>query len=116
MDNSDNLPAGERDGDGAGDPDTILECTSVTKRFGDFVAIDDVSLSVRTSEVVCIVGASGSGKSTFLRLINGLERFDQGKIVFDGIKLPGKRRDVERIRREVEAGPIWRRWRRPDWF
>jgi len=89
-------------GNGGGQPSAyMLECRKVTKRFGSFIAIDGVSLEVRHGEVVCIVGASGSGKSTLLRLVNGLERLNEGEIVVDGIRLPGKRRDVENIRREV---------------
>ena len=50
---------------------------------------------------MCIVGPSGGGKSTFLRVLNALESIDAGRIVIDGIELPGSRQDVENIRREV---------------
>lgn len=98
---SDDMAAGGRTGDGTDGNDLMLHCRDVRKRFGDFVAIDGVSLDVRPGEVICIIGASGSGKSTFLRLVNGLERFNEGEIVVDGVRISSNRRDIERIRREV---------------
>src|SRR6185312_7844879 len=79
----------------------IIRCEALTRRFGAFTALKAVDFRVRRGEVVCIVGPSGGGKSTLLRTINGLEAFDEGSIVVDGIKLPGNRGDVMRIRREV---------------
>jgi len=81
--------------------DPIIVCRDVRKRFGKFEALKGVSTEVRTGEVVCVVGPSGGGKSTFLRTLNGLETLDGGEIVVDGIHLPGRKRDIERIRREV---------------
>lgn len=82
-----------------GDP--IILCRKVVKRFGDFTALDGISTEVRAGEVVCIVGPSGGGKSTFLRMINGLEGIDGGEIVVDGIRLPGGKKDIQNVRREV---------------
>jgi len=58
--------------------------TGVSRRFGSFVAIDNVSLSIGPGEVVAIIGPSGAGKSTLLRMINHLERPDEGLIAIDG--------------------------------
>jgi sulfate/thiosulfate transport system ATP-binding protein len=57
---------------------------SVTKRFGDFVALDDVSMEVRDGSLAALLGPSGSGKSTLLRVIAGLERPDAGSVRLDG--------------------------------
>ena len=54
------------------------------KRFGDFVAVDDVSLEVESGELVAFLGPSGSGKSSILRIIAGLERADSGSVFFAG--------------------------------
>jgi putrescine transport system ATP-binding protein len=56
----------------------------VTKRFGDFVAVNDVSLDVRRGEIFCLLGGSGSGKTTLLRMLAGFETPTSGKIYIDG--------------------------------
>jgi sulfate transport system ATP-binding protein len=69
----------------------------VSKRFGDFVAISDVSLSVPPGSLTALLGPSGSGKSTLLRVIAGLEEPDEGKVVISGVEstgLPAQKRGV----------------------
>ena len=56
----------------------------VTKRFGDFVAVDDVSLDVHRGEIFCLLGGSGSGKTTLLRMLAGFETPTAGRILVDG--------------------------------
>ena len=83
-----------------GQPDIIVT-EGVDKWFGDFQALDDVSLSVKEHEIVVILGPSGSGKSTFIRCLNRLEEHDSGRIVIDGIELNEDVRNLRAIREEV---------------
>src|SRR6202012_2164630 len=61
-----------------------LRIESVTKRFGEFVAVNDVSLDVRRGEIFCLLGGSGSGKTTLLRMLAGFETPTSGRIFIDG--------------------------------
>jgi putrescine transport system ATP-binding protein len=57
---------------------------SVTKRFGDFVAVDNVSLTIYKGEIFCLLGGSGCGKTTLLRMLAGFETPTSGRILIDG--------------------------------
>ncbi|KPF86276.1 ABC transporter ATP-binding protein [alpha proteobacterium AAP38] len=59
----------------------------VTKKFGDFTAVDDVSLSIYRGEFFSLLGGSGSGKTTLLRMLAGFERPTEGKIFIDGVDM-----------------------------
>jgi sulfate/thiosulfate transport system ATP-binding protein len=61
-----------------------ISVNSVTKRFGDFVALDDVSIDVPDGGLTALLGPSGSGKSTLLRVIAGLEQPDAGQVLISG--------------------------------
>src|SRR6059058_4639293 len=61
-----------------------IEARNVTKRFGDFVALEDVSVEVDSGSLTALLGPSGSGKSTLLRVIAGLERPDAGEVFISG--------------------------------
>jgi sulfate transport system ATP-binding protein len=70
---------------------------AVSKRFGDFVALDDVSLEVRDGSLTALLGPSGGGKSTLLRVIAGLEQPDAGRVLIageDATAKPPQRRNV----------------------
>ncbi|HEY8628716.1 MAG TPA: TOBE-like domain-containing protein [Gaiellaceae bacterium] len=62
----------------------MIEARGVTKRFGDFVALEDVSVAVESGSLTALLGPSGSGKSTLLRVIAGLERPDAGAVFISG--------------------------------
>jgi general L-amino acid transport system ATP-binding protein len=78
-----------------------IELKGVHKWFGDFHALNDVSLSVRPGEKIVICGPSGSGKSTLIRCINHLEPHDEGQIIVDGHELTNDLRKIETVRSEV---------------
>jgi putrescine transport system ATP-binding protein len=61
----------------------------VTKTFGDFVAVDEVSLSIYRNEFFALLGGSGSGKTTLLRMLAGFEQPTEGKIFIDGVDMAG---------------------------
>jgi sulfate transport system ATP-binding protein len=74
-----------------------IAVNNVKKRFGDFVALDDVSIEVPDGSLTALLGPSGSGKSTLLRVIAGLEQPDEGAILIadtDATKLPPQKRGV----------------------
>jgi sulfate transport system ATP-binding protein len=62
----------------------MIEAREIVKRFGEFTALNDVSVEVPTGSLTALLGPSGSGKSTLLRVIAGLERPDEGAVVLDG--------------------------------
>jgi len=79
----------------------MIEIQGVSKWFGAFQALKNVSLSVARGEKIVVCGPSGSGKSTMIRLINRLERHESGRIMVDGIEVADDVKAIEAIRREV---------------
>jgi sulfate/thiosulfate transport system ATP-binding protein len=74
-----------------------IVATGITKRFGSFVALDDVDLDVRSGGLTALLGPSGGGKSTLLRIIGGLEDPDAGSVRINGLdstRIPAQRRNV----------------------
>jgi putative spermidine/putrescine transport system ATP-binding protein len=87
-------------------PAVALE--GVVKRFGDVIAVDDVSLEVRPGEFFSLLGPSGSGKTTCLRMIAGFEQPTQGRILLDGgdvSDLPPFERDVNTVFQDYALFP-----------
>src|SRR5262245_37346538 len=73
------------------DPQAVpyINIESVTKKFGDFVAVNDVSLKVYRGELFCLLGGSGCGKTTLLRMLAGFEQPTSGRISIDGVDMTG---------------------------
>ena len=65
----------------------FIRIRNVTRRFGDVVAVDDLSLDIARGELFCLLGASGCGKTTLLRMLAGFESVDSGSIEIDGIDM-----------------------------
>jgi ABC-type polar amino acid transport system ATPase subunit len=78
----------------------IIEMKGVTKSFGQFMALQNINLTVLEGEIVVIIGPSGSGKSTLIRCINQLENHNAGEIVVDGSRV-GSDRQAAAARAEV---------------
>jgi general L-amino acid transport system ATP-binding protein len=83
----------------AGKP--MIEMRGVGKWFGAFQVLKGIDLEVAQGEKIVLCGPSGSGKSTLVRLVNGLEPYQAGKVAVDGIELGGDPRAVEAVRLEV---------------
>ena len=66
-----------------------IRIEQVSKRFGDFVAVDEVSLNIYRSELFCLLGGSGCGKTTLLRMLAGFEEPSSGRIFIDGLDMSG---------------------------
>jgi putrescine transport system ATP-binding protein len=82
----------------AADPDSAyVRIANVSKKFGDFTAVDDVSLDIRRGEIFCLLGGSGSGKTTLLRVLAGFETPSAGSIRIDGVDM----RDIPPYERPV---------------
>ena len=81
--------------------DDIIVCRDVHKWFGQLHVLRGIDLTVKSGEVVVIFGASGSGKSTFIRTINRLEEHQRGDIIVDGIELTNDIRNVAAVRSEI---------------
>ena len=74
-----------------------VRIANLTKRFGDFVAVDDVSLDIRRGEIFCLLGGSGSGKTTLLRMLAGFAAPSTGRILIEDVdmtKVPPHERPV----------------------
>ena len=80
---------------------SIVVAKNIRKSFGPLEVLKGVSLTIEPGEVVALIGRSGSGKSTFLRCLNGLESIDSGEIAIAGHQMSRKPAELRRLRRDV---------------
>jgi polar amino acid transport system ATP-binding protein len=76
---------------------SLVELKDVVKRYGQHTVLDGVSLTVEKGEIIAIIGRSGSGKSTMLRCINGLEPIQGGTVAFDGTVVNDPATDLRKL-------------------
>lgn len=79
----------------------MIKVEKLNKSFGDLHVLKDIDITVKESDVVCLIGASGSGKSTLLRCLNFLELKDSGNITFEGEKVEKETHDLNKVREKV---------------
>ncbi|MBD3169820.1 MAG: ATP-binding cassette domain-containing protein [candidate division Zixibacteria bacterium] len=79
----------------------MIQAIDIHKSFGDLKVLNGAGMEVGAGEVNVLLGYSGSGKSTFIRCLNGLEIIDSGMITIDGVPLDGDRKNIARIRSET---------------
>lgn len=71
------------------DATPFVSIENITKKFGEFTAVDNISLDIYKNELFCLLGGSGSGKSTLLRMLAGFESPTSGRIIIDGVDMAG---------------------------
>jgi putative glutamine transport system ATP-binding protein len=79
----------------------MIRFHQVNKHYGQFHVLKDINLSVKSGEVVVVIGPSGSGKSTLVRCINRLETITDGELIVDGIRVNDKKTDINLLRRNI---------------
>ena len=79
----------------------LIETKDLKKNFGDLEVLKGISETIYKGEVICIIGPSGGGKSTFLRCLNMLEEPTEGEVYFEGEKLDAKSTDIDRHRQKI---------------
>ncbi|MDR3174224.1 MAG: ATP-binding cassette domain-containing protein, partial [Treponema sp.] len=75
----------------------MIEIKNISKRFGELMVLQDFSVNFSSEGVTVILGPSGTGKSTLLRCINGLEHIDEGDILVEGLSVKDKH-NLKKIR------------------
>jgi simple sugar transport system ATP-binding protein len=95
----------------------LLEVRHVSKYFGNVVALKDISVGVRTSEVTCVLGDNGAGKSTFIKILSGVHRHDEGELLVEGEEThfnsprEAKERGIATVFQDLATVPLMSIWR-----
>ena len=79
----------------------MISIRDVHKSYGEFQVLSGCSLEVSKGEVIVVCGPSGSGKSTLIKCVNGLEPFERGEIVVDGVSVGARKTNLPRLRARV---------------
>ena len=86
----------------------MIEIKNISKWFGDFQVLTEINETIERGQTVVICGPSGSGKSTLLRCINGLEPFQKGEILVDGVSLSDPKTNLYKLRENI--GMVFQRF------
>jgi ABC-type polar amino acid transport system ATPase subunit len=86
----------------------MIEIKNISKWFGDFQVLTEINETIQRGQTVVICGPSGSGKSTLLRCINGLEPYQKGEIIVDGISLNDSKTSLYKLRENI--GMVFQRF------
>lgn len=95
----------------------LLEIRDVSKYFGSIIALKEVSTTIRSGEVTCVLGDNGAGKSTFIKLLSGVHHYDEGQVLFEGevIRLSSPREakamGIATVFQDLATVPLMPIWR-----
>jgi simple sugar transport system ATP-binding protein len=95
----------------------LLEVRNIGKYFGNVVALKDVSVQVGANEVTCVLGDNGAGKSTFIKILSGVHRHDEGQMFVDGEEThfnsprEAKERGIATVFQDLATVPLMSVWR-----
>src|SRR5574344_1919672 len=79
----------------------MIKVEQLSKKFGELTVLKEINLEIKKGEIISIIGPSGTGKSTFLRCLNLLEKPTGGEIIIDGFNLLDKKTNVFRLRQKM---------------
>jgi simple sugar transport system ATP-binding protein len=95
----------------------LLEVRDISKYFGNVIALKDVSVQVGAGEVTCVLGDNGAGKSTFIKILSGVHRHDDGQMLVDGKETSfgspreAKERGIATVFQDLATVPLMSIWR-----
>jgi simple sugar transport system ATP-binding protein len=95
----------------------LLEVRNVSKYFGNVVALKDISVQVGASEVTCVLGDNGAGKSTFIKILSGVHQHDEGELLVEGEETTfsspreAKERGIATVFQDLATVPLMSIWR-----
>ena len=96
---------------------TLLEVRNVSKYFGNVVALKDISVGVSSGEVTCVLGDNGAGKSTFIKILSGVHRHDEGHLLVEGEEThfssprEAKEKGIATVFQDLATVPLMSIWR-----